>query len=167
MIGKPPQLKSYDLLSYQIRPFPFPDEGGEAALRSVFNNKTPFAHTAAVAEIPRKGVYCFVDVEWTPPGITAAIFKYVSLLTLTALPSWSVRESYTVRYYLFINGKRGITLEYKIARKTALWLGLLPVIWVNLSNHSQAEAFEATALQFFEDAKPIFSTLDPHEMIIY
>lgn len=167
MNGKPPLLKSYDLLSYQIRPFPFPDEGGEAALRFVFNSRTPFAHTVAVSQIPPKGVYCLVDVKWNPPGTTAVIFNYLSLLTLTALPSWSVRENYTVRYHLFIDRKAAITLEYKILRKSALWLGLLPLIWMNLSMHTQAEAFEATTLKFFEDVKPILSTLDPHELIIY
>ncbi|MBI3597736.1 MAG: hypothetical protein HY203_11365 [Nitrospirae bacterium] len=166
MIGKPPESKSYDLLSYHINPFPFPNEGGKAALHSVFNNETPFANTADVTEMPQKGVFCLVDVEWRSPDMTAVVFHYISLATLTVLPSWSVRESYKVRYYLFIDGKNRKTFEYKITRKTGLWLGLLPVSWLNWFTDTQAEAFEATAYQFFEDAKPILSTLEPHERII-
>jgi hypothetical protein len=165
-IGKPPDPKSYDLLSYHINPFPFPNEGGKDALHSVFNNQTPFANTADVTEMPHKGVFCLVDVEWKPPGMTALVFHYLSVATLTILPSWNVQESYKVRYYLYIDGENRKTFEYKITRKTGLWLGLLPVSWLNLFYYTQAEAFEATAFQFFQDAKPIFSTLAPHERII-
>lgn len=165
MIGKPPKLKSYDLLSYQIRRFPS-DEGGGDVLHSIFNNQTPFAYTAAVTEMPQKGVYCLVDVEWKPPGLSAVIFHYVSLVTLTALPSWSVQEGFIIRYHLFVDGVGRKTFEYKIMRKREVWIGLLAVSWLNWFAYTQAEAFEATAFQFFEDAKPIFSTLEPHERII-
>ncbi|HTN43693.1 MAG TPA: hypothetical protein VMN77_07840 [Nitrospiria bacterium] len=166
MIGKPPESRSYDLLSYHINPFPFPNEGGKTALQAVFNNETPFANTADVMEIPRTGVFCLVDVEWNRPHTAATIFHYLSLVTLTALPSWSVQESYKVHYRLFVDGEQRKTFSYKITRKMGLWLGLLPVAWVNWLTYSQAEAFEATAFQFFEDAKPILSTLKPHERII-
>ncbi|HUK57159.1 MAG TPA: hypothetical protein VLY20_10920 [Nitrospiria bacterium] len=165
-IGKSPLVKSYDLLSYQIAPFPFPDEGGEAALYSVFNNQTPFANTAAVSAMPLNGVYCRVDVIWKRPAWTTEVFHYLSLLTLTALPSWNVRETYVVRYRLFVDGDERKTFEYKIMRKSGLWLGLLPVSWMNWLTYSQADVFESTTLQFFEDAKPIFSTLGPRELII-
>jgi hypothetical protein len=165
-IGKPPESKSYDLLSYHINPFPFPSEGGKDALHSVFNNQTPFANTADVTEMPPKGVFCLVDVEWKAPDMTALAFHYLSVATLTILPSWNVQESYKVRYYLYIDGEKQKTFEYKITRKTGLWLGLLPVSWLNFFYYTQAEAFEATAFQFFQDAKPILSTLAPHERII-
>ena len=76
-IGKTPEPKSYDLLSYHINPFPFPNEGGKEALHSVFNNQTPFANTADVGEMPHKGVFCLVDVEWKSPDTTALAFHYL------------------------------------------------------------------------------------------
>ena len=165
-VGQPPELKQYDLLSYRINRFPVPDEGSQAALRSVFENKTPFANTASVMETPRTGVYCRVDVEYKPAGLPAVIFRYVSLATLTALPSWSVREGFIVRYHLFVDGEKKKTFEYTITRKMGLWLGLLPVSWLNWFTDTEAEAFEATARQFFEDARPIFSQLGRHERIM-
>lgn len=165
-IGKPPESRSYDLLFYHINPFPFPNEGGKEALHSVFNNQTPFANTADVTEIPPKGVFCLVDAEWRPPDTTALFFHYLSLATLTVLPSWNLQEGYKVRYYLYVDGEIRKTFEYKITRKTGIWLGLLPVSWLNWVSYSQAEAFEATSFQFFEDAKPVLSTLAPRERII-
>jgi len=165
-IGKPPESRSYDLLFYHINPFSFPNEGGKEALHSVFNNQTPFANTADVTEIPPRGVFCLVDVEWRSPDTTASFFHYLSVATMTVLPSWSVQEGYKVRYYLYIDGANRKTFEYKITRKTGLWLGLLPVSWLNWFSYSQAEALEATSFQFFEDAKPVLSTLGPRERII-
>jgi len=166
MIGREAPERSYDLLSYEIDPFPFPDEGGEGAVRSVFNNQTPFVNTVGVAEMPRAGVFCRVTVQWNEPGWAATIFRYLSLLTLTALPSWNTGESYVVHYRLYIDGEERKDFAYPINRRTGLWIGLLPVSWLNLSFPTQAEAFESTAFQFFEDAKPVFATLQPHEHIL-
>jgi hypothetical protein len=159
-------VRSYELLSYEIDPFPFPDEGGEGAVRSVFNNQTPFLNTVAVKEMPGAGVFCRVTVQWNEPGWAATIFRYLSLLTLTALPSWNTEESYVVHYRLYIDGEERQIFTYKITRSTGLWIGLLPIIWLNLSFPTQAQAFESTAFQFFVDAKPIFTTLPLHEHIL-
>jgi len=159
-------VRSYDLLSYEVAPFPFPDEGGQEALHSVFRNLTPFANTVAVQGIPGNGVFCRVDVQWNEPGLGPTIFRYLSLITLTALPSWSREESYVVNYRIFVDGQERKTFTYKINRSTAVWVGLILVSWMNFFTPTQAEAFESTALQFLDDAKPIFATLRPQEHIV-
>jgi hypothetical protein len=45
---------------------------------------------------------------------------------------------------------------YEITRKLFFWIAALPFVWINSSTPSEAQAFEATAYQFFEDAEPLF-----------
>ena len=156
MVGKPPESKPYSTLYYTIKKFPVLDAGGHRALRSVFRSKSNFSETVKVAEMPPKGIYCVVDVQYTPPGLPALIFGYVSVGTLTFVPAWSLHDGYVVAYHVFMDGEKKRTFEYEITRKVGLWAFLLPLAWVNVMTYSEAEAFEATAYQFFEDAKPIF-----------
>lgn len=159
MVGKRPSSKPYHTLYYKINEFPVIDTGGQSALHSVFRNKSPFQNTDVVTKMPEKGVYCLVDPKWKPFGIAALVFGYISFSTLTMLPAWSLQEGFIIDYHLFIDGERQRTFEYEITRKGALWAGLLPLIWINFFTYSEAQAFEATAYRFFEDAKPIFAKL--------
>lgn len=157
MVGRKPENKRNSTLYYQIKPFPILDFGGEKALNDVFKHKSIFANTEAVSEIPREGIYCLVETQWMPLSMPALIFGYISIIYLTILPAWSTQEGYVVRYHLFVNGEKKETFEYEITRKTGLWIVFLPFAWINFLTYSEAEAFEATAYQFFEEASPIFS----------
>ncbi|MFZ5875884.1 MAG: LIC12231 family lipoprotein [Nitrospirota bacterium] len=156
MIGEAPTSKPYDALAYHINPFPVINSGGEAALEVVFRERTPFAKTRSVNEMPAKGLYCLVNVEWRPLSLPALAFGYLSVSTLTLLPAWSTSEGYVVHYHLFKDGEEGESFSYPITRKMGLWAGLLPFVWVNLFTYSEEQAFEATAYQFFKDAAPTF-----------
>ena len=100
-----------------------------------------------------------MDTQWKPLGLPALIFGYISVSTLTILPAWSVQEGFIVHYHLFLDGEKIKSYEYEITRKAGVWLGLLPFIWANLFTYSEADAFKATAFQFFEDAEPLLSEL--------
>ncbi|MFQ5779271.1 MAG: hypothetical protein ACE5HN_00625 [Nitrospiria bacterium] len=158
MIGKQPESKPYSTLYYHIKKFPVIGVGGQSHLRSIFRDNTPFKNTEKVTEVPKEGIYCLVQVEWKTPSVPAVVFGYISLSFLTFLPAWSQEEGYIVNYHLFVDGEKKKIFDYEISRKTGMWVVLLPFIWVNLMTPSEAEAFEATAYQFFEDAKPIFLT---------
>lgn len=159
MIGQAPPSKPYGMLYYHIKPFPVINAGGQAVLDTIFRERTPFAKTRAMDEPPEDGIFCFVDVEWRPPSLPAVVFGYLSISTLTLLPAWSTHEGYVVHYRVFVNGEEKDSFNYSITRKFGLWVGLLPLVWVNLFTHSEAEAFEATANQFFHDASSTFSKL--------
>lgn len=156
MIGRAPTAKPYGTLSYQVKPFPVINAGGQAVLDTIFRERTPFSKTRSVSEMPARGIFCLVDVEWRPPSLPAVAFGYLSISTLTLLPAWSMHEGYVVHYRVFIDGEARDSFDYPITRKFGLWLGLLPLAWANLFTHSEAEAFEATAYQFFNDAAPLF-----------
>lgn len=157
MIGRAPASKPYRSLAYHINPIPVVNAGGQAALETIFRERTPFAKTRLVSEVPPQGLYCLVDVEWRPMSLPALVFGYISVSTLTLLPAWSTRDGYVVHYHVFQNGKERESFHYPITRKVGLWAGLLPFVWVNLLTYSEAEALEATAYQFFRDAAPTFA----------
>ena len=156
MVGQPPVSKPYGTLAYHINPFPVVNSGGQMALENTFRERTPFAKTRLVNETPAQGLFCLVDVEWRPFSLPALVFGYISVSTLTLLPAWSTREGYVVHYHVLQDGKERDSFSYPITRKMGLWVGLLPFVWVNLLTYSEAEAFEATAYQFFHDAAPTF-----------
>jgi hypothetical protein len=157
MIDKPSPPATYDALSYQIQPFPVINVGGESALHRAFRERAPFAKTKGVTQVPADGIFCLVSVEWKPPTLPALVFGFLSVSSLTFLPAWSTREGYIVRYHVFVDGTRRETFAYAVTRKFGLWLGLLPFAWINFQTYSEAQAFDATAQQFFRDASRLFA----------
>lgn len=157
LVNKPPQTKPFDKLYYTLQPFGVLGTGsGEEALRMVFQRKTPFTTTEKVDAAPAHGLYCNVEVLYKPPTLPALAFGYLSISTLTLIPVWSNHDGYRVIYHLYADGKQEHQYEYDITRKGAVWIGLLPIIWVNAFTYSEAEALEATTYQFFKDAEPTF-----------
>lgn len=155
MIDNPPEPVNQGVLNYKIERFPIINSGGEAALRKVFQNKTPFVKTKEVDDISNKGIYCYVDVEYKPLTFPALIFGYISLSTFTILPAWSTKDGYRVKYHLYVDGEEQEVYTYEITRKAGTWIVLLPLVWINLMTYSEEDAFEATAYQFFSDASLI------------
>lgn len=157
MVNKPPQAKPFDKLYYSLQPFGVISTGnGQEALRTVFQQKTPFVTTEKVDSVPARGLYCNVEVLYKPPTLPALAFGYLSASTLTLTPVWSNHDGYRMTYHLYADGKKEHSYEYDVTRKGAIWLGLLPIIWVNAFTYSEAEAIEATSYQFFKDAEPVF-----------
>ena len=180
-VGKPPEAKPYGTLYYRIKPLPYPpteyytpdykptlnDMGvlssGEKALYAVFRDKSSFKNTVEINHIPETGVFCEIEIKGRRPSgnLLREIFDGIASmdygLLLHIIPTWSSDGGYWVTYDLYINGKKEKTSEYFIARKQVVWLGAIPFLWVNFFTYSTADALEATAYQFFEDAAPLFS----------
>lgn len=158
MVNNPPPAKPFDTLYYNIKPFGVLSVGnGEEALRTVFRQKTSFATTEKTDTAPARGVFCDVEVLYKPPTLPALAFGYLSASTLTFLPAWSENDGYRVTYNVFVNGEKKKSYEYEVTRKGAVWILLVPLAWVNAFTYSEAEAFEATAYQFFKDSEPLFA----------
>jgi len=158
MVNKPPQAKPYDTLYYTMPPFNVLSVGsGEDTMRMVFGQKTPFATTEKVDAVPKRGVHCNVEVLYKTPSVPAFVFGYISVGTLTILPFWSERDGYRITYKVSVDGQEKRSFEYDITRKAGVWILMLPFAWVNAFTYSEAEAFEATAYQFFKDADSLFA----------
>lgn len=157
MVNNPPKEKRFNTLYYNIKSTGVLSLGnGADALQTVFKQRTPFTTTEKVETAPARGVYCEVETLYKTPTVPAFAFGYLSVATLTILPFWSNHDGYRVNYTVYKDGQKAKTFEYDITRKGAVWLLLLPVAWVNAFTYSEAEAFEATAYQFFKDSAPLF-----------
>lgn len=155
-VSKPPTAKPYKKLSYKIERFDALSLGGATAtFKHVFRSQTPFMETEAVDEIPAKGLFCLVSFEPKDISLGALIGGYISYSTLAVLPAWSTQDGYFVRYDLYVDGEKKQSHEYEITRKAAVWLGLLPVIWVNALTYSEEDAIKATAFKFFKESEPL------------
>ncbi len=147
----------YTKLSYNIKRFDILDMGGYEKLREVFRKADFLEEADNVATMKSGGTYVEVETKWKPLSLPALVFGYISVSTLTLLPAWSTQDGYLVKYRLFVNGKEEKVFTYEITRKAGVWLLFLPLAWVNLFTYSEADAFEATAYQFFQDAGPLLA----------
>lgn len=145
-----------DVMHYNVKRFDILDAGGYNKLREYFQT-TPICKTMKPTdEMPSKGLYLEVEVQWKPLSMPALIFGYLSVSTLTILPAWSAQDGYIVKYDLYQDGQKKESYHYEITRKGGIWLGLLPFAWVNAFTYSEKDAFSATANQFWADAHHYF-----------
>jgi hypothetical protein len=150
-----------EVLNYQINHFNVLDSGGFNQLQDLFAEGQLCHKTVQAEKVPDKGLYVAVETEWRPMSLPALVFGYLSVSTLTILPAWSTQDGYVVNYHLYIDGEEKEIYRYKITRKAGVWLGLLPLVWVNAFTYKEADAFTATANQFARDARPYLDRKPP------
>lgn len=149
-IGKIP-AKDPDSMTYSMDVFtPF---GGADRLKEVFRDNSPFKSAEKVLDKPATGTHIQVSVVPINPSLAAIGFGYLSLVTLTFLPAWSLNDGYEVYYEVYKNGAKVKTFSYEIRRKAFVWIVMVPFSWVNFLTYSEGDAFEATAYKFFADSK--------------
>jgi len=97
----------------------------------------------------------FIDIKVTTvaPSVQTMIFGYVSVSTLGATPVWSTQDGNDIVFTLYDKGERIRSYEYEVRRSAFLWLGMLPVAWVNFFTPSEKNVFTAITHQFFLDMK--------------
>jgi len=158
-IGAASPSKAYAKLYYHVD-----DQTREPAALALVNairNKSPFQETEAVNAPPAQGLFVDVSIKRVAEGRTAKKYKALSYLTLTAIPSWSGRGGSDLLYEVYVDGRKMKNFDYQVRRKKVTWIVLLPFSWMNLLWHTEADAFDATMLQFFDDADPLFRTATP------
>ena len=121
-------------------------------LRRVFEENGVFAAAKAAVVPPDKGVYCSVQVEYVPLSKGEAFFLSLSHASAGIIPSYNGTSGHVVTYELYIDKELKKSYEYKIGTKQFIWLGLLPISWVNWLTYDLGDAFRATTYQFFVDA---------------
>ncbi len=155
-IGAAAPSKAYAKLYYHVDDQT--RDKASVALAAAFKSKSPFQDAEAIEAPPSQGVFVDVSIKAVPEGHTAKVYRAISYATLTAIPCWSGRGGSDLLYEVYVDGRKMKNFDYQIRRKKVTWIVLLPVAWINLLSHTEAEAFDATALQFFDDADPLFRT---------
>ena len=155
-VGAPAPTKAYSKLYYHVDGVAV--AGGHLAIENALKSKSPFKETEVADQPPAQGVYVDAKIKNIPPSIPSIIFGFLSYSTLTITPVWTTRAGTDLLYEVYVDGKKLRTFDYQVRRKGFVWIVLLPFIWTNLLTYSEEEAFDATALQFFDDADPVFRT---------
>lgn len=131
---------------------------GHLGIREVLQHESPFAdpeELAGDAPVPPNGWFIRATITNLPPGLPAAAWAYVAGAGLLFLaPAVSTQDGYRVKYEAYRDGQRLYRESYEFRRKTAAWLPIVLIAWVNLLTPSEKDAFEATARQFLTEAMP-------------
>jgi hypothetical protein len=128
------------------------------ALIQAMREKSPFEESETADQAPAQGVFVEVRIKTVPETRTAQTYRALSYATLTVLPSWSGRGGADLLYEVYLDGRKMKNFDYQIRRKEMTWLPLLPFVWANHFMRNEGEAYEDTALQFFDDADSLFRT---------
>lgn len=145
---------SISKLSYSIKDLPIvATDTGMQAIEDTFKSSRVFQDMEKFYDdtIPKKGVYINVEPLYKAPSIAAMGFGYLSVSTLTLLPSWSNHDGYKVRFTVYRDGKLVKTLMYDRERFVAIWIGLLPFAWTNLFTSDEYDAFKSITEEFLND----------------
>jgi hypothetical protein len=149
-VGKYP-VKAHGAMTYTIEGYTL--FGGADRVKEIFRRESPFESTEKVIEKPAKGVHVQVKILPINPTMAAFVFGYLSVSTLTILPAWSLSDGNEIYYEIYRDGTKVKTYSYEVKRKAFSWIVMLPFAWVNFITYSESDAFEATAYNFFADAK--------------
>lgn len=153
-VNQPPEA-NHDRLYYKITGKSI--FKGFSALHEVFRDSTGFRESVKTDTMPEEGYFVDVKVSNAAPSVPAVTFGYVSLATYTILPFWSTRNGNNINYDLYKDGVMLGSYEYEIRRKLFVWLGMLPLVWVNGITYSESDAFSASAYDFFDKADVFFT----------
>jgi len=160
-LGKPLEPGSCDVLHYNVKRFDILDSGGYNRLNAKFNTSKICHKAISMETAPDQGLFVEVETKWKPMSMPAFIFGYISLSTLTILPSWSTEDGYVIKYNVYVDKQLKETYQYDATRKTGLWLGLLPLAWINWATYDEVDVFDATTAQFSVDSHKYF-TMQTH-----
>jgi hypothetical protein len=155
-LGAPAPTKAYAKLYYHVDGVSL--AGGHIALADTLKFKSPFKETEVADEPPAQGLFVNARIKNLMPSLPSLIFGYISIGLLTLTPAWTTRAGSDLVYDVYVDGKKLKSFDYRVRRKAFLWIVLLPFAWANLFTASEEQAFEATALQFFDDADALFRT---------
>ena len=157
------QKTVYDqTLYYKIEKPDMLTNGGPEKIDEMLASQSCFKSVEKIQNyaIPEKGCYLRVSPEWRLPSMAAMGFGYLSFATSTILPAWSTKDGYDLYFTFYRDGSKVKTFDYKIERTAAMWLGLLPFVWVNFLTNSETDAFEVATYQFFSDLEAYLAAAD-------
>lgn len=153
-VNQPPEA-NHDTMYYKISGKSM--FKGFGALHEVFKESSGFKEAVMTETMPESGYFVDVKVSNVAPSMPAVTFGYVSFITYTLVPFWSTQNGNDISYELYKDGVLLESEEYEIRRKLFVWLGMLPLVWVNGITYSESEAFSASAYDFLDKADSIIA----------
>lgn len=129
---------------------------GQKAIGRVFDQRSGFSEAEQVppapAAAPDQGLYVKTEVEYLAPSIGSGVSMYVSYATLFLVPAWSTSDGAWLHFDVYRDGVHRQRYDYRVHRKSFVWLPMVLVAWVNFFTPTERDAFEAVTKQFLADA---------------
>jgi len=120
-----------------------------AILQETLERNAGFA-AAILSTPPTPGLHVNAYITNKEPSPSSKFFCTLSFFTFTALPCYSDTEGLLVQYDILIDQQFKKSYRFPIAKTQVLWIGLIPVSWINAFTITRISAFEATIHEFIK-----------------
>jgi hypothetical protein len=110
-------------------------------------------HATIAPEVPERGIYIKVETNKKLGSLSAQAFCLLHFATLTMMPCYTETYGVLARFEVMRDGAPQKSYEYALAPKKLMWLGVLPVVWLNSILPSYRDAFRAVVYRFVNDAR--------------
>ena len=118
-------------------------------VRKILEQHSGYPSIIALSEPPTKGPHGNVTLTHGPPP---SAWVYMTVNTFHLIPGYFNGIMYEVQFDVFADNLLTHTYRHEIKVQSIGWIGLLPLIWINLFTTHFVEAFEATVYQFVTEA---------------
>lgn len=123
-----------------------------AILQEALERKAGFA-AAIFSAPPAPGLHVNAYITNKEPPSSGTLFCTLSFFTFTVLPCYSDKEELLVQYDVLVDQQFKKSYRFPIHKTQILWIGLLPMSWVNAFTVSRTEAFQATIHEFIKGGR--------------
>jgi len=110
-----------------------------------------FDAVRTVSEKPAEGLFVELRTKWVPPSAVAMTALYISYIFAFTLPSYSGSSGHVLDFYVYRDGEKVRSYQYRIYEETFVWLPALAVFWLNFFTPSEGDACRAVTWQFLVD----------------
>jgi len=152
----PPSPGMQDVLYYHILPGDYWSGDAQDALEDVLRNSSGFRKVIPRSTPPEQGLFLQVGVRSRSSSFPAKLFGTFSVATYTILPMWSTEDGYMVEFTLYSNGEEVSLRNYLVRRKIAMWIFLIPFVWINGITPSEEEVFQGIGNHYLWETRRVF-----------
>lgn len=118
-------------------------------VRKILEQHSGYPSVIALSDPPAKGPHVNVTLSYGPPP---SAWVYKAHQTFYIIPGYFNGIAYEVQFDVFADNLLTRTYRHEIKVQSIGWIGLLPLVWINLFTTHFVEAFEATVYQFVTEA---------------
>jgi hypothetical protein len=118
-------------------------------VQKILEQHSGYPSIIALSDPPTEGQHVNVTVTYGPPP---SAWVYMTVRTFYLIPGYFNGIEYEVQFDVFADNRLTHTYRHEIRLQSIGWIGLLPLVWINLFTAHFVEAFEATVYQFVTEA---------------